>query len=71
MAEPTATGTSRVDRALARFVAVLGRLRWPVVGLWLVLLAVAITGTLVAAVLGGKAGEGFHRRVDRAAVKAL
>ena len=37
----------------------------------LVALAVAITGTLVAAVLGGKAGEGFHRRVDRAAMKAL
>ena len=37
----------------------------------LVLLAVAITGTLVAAVLGGKAGEGFHRRVDRAAAKAV
>ena len=37
----------------------------------LVLLAVAITGTLVAAVLGGKAGEGFHRRVDRAAADAL
>ena len=37
----------------------------------LVLLAVAITGTLVAAVLGGKAGEGFHRRVDRAAAKAI
>ena len=37
----------------------------------LVLLAVAITGTLVAAVLGGRAGEGFHRRVDRAAAKAI
>jgi hypothetical protein len=37
----------------------------------LVLLAVAVTGTLVAAVLGGKAGESFHRRVDRAAVKAI
>ena len=37
----------------------------------LVLLAVAITATLVAAVLGGRAGEGFHRRVDRAAADAL
>jgi hypothetical protein len=37
----------------------------------LVALAVAVTATLVAAVLGGKAGEGFHRRVDRAAADAL
>jgi hypothetical protein len=37
----------------------------------LVALAVAVTGTLVAAVLGGKAGESFHRRVDRAAADAL
>ena len=37
----------------------------------LVLLAIAVTGTLVAAVLGGRAGEGFHRRVDRAAADAL
>lgn len=37
----------------------------------LVLLAIAITATLVAAVLGGRAGEGFHRRVDRAAADAL
>jgi hypothetical protein len=37
----------------------------------LAVLAVALTGTLVAAVLGGKAGEGFHRRVDRAAADAL
>jgi hypothetical protein len=37
----------------------------------LVALAVAITATLVAAVLGGKAGESFHRRVDRAAADAL
>jgi hypothetical protein len=37
----------------------------------LVILAVAVLGTLVAAVLGGKAGEGFHRRVDRAAADAL
>jgi uncharacterized membrane protein YeaQ/YmgE (transglycosylase-associated protein family) len=37
----------------------------------LVLVAVAITATLVAAVLGGRAGEGFHRRVDRAAKDAL
>jgi hypothetical protein len=37
----------------------------------LVALAVGITATLVAAVLGGKAGESFHRRVDRAAADAL
>jgi hypothetical protein len=37
----------------------------------LVLVAVAVVGTLLAAVLGGKAGEGFHRRVDRAAADAL
>ncbi len=37
----------------------------------LVLVAVAVTATLVAAVLGGRAGEGFHRRVDRAAKDAL
>jgi uncharacterized membrane protein YeaQ/YmgE (transglycosylase-associated protein family) len=37
----------------------------------LVMVAVAVVGTLVAAVLGGKAGEGFHRRVDRAAADAL
>jgi hypothetical protein len=37
----------------------------------LVALAVAVTATLVAAVLGGKAGESFHRRVDRAAADAL
>jgi hypothetical protein len=37
----------------------------------LVLVAVAVLGTLLAAVLGGKAGEGFHRRVDRAATDAL
>jgi hypothetical protein len=37
----------------------------------LVLVAVAVLGTLVAAVLGGKVGEGFHRRVDRAAADAL
>src|SRR4051812_10581150 len=37
----------------------------------LVLVAVAVLGTLVAAMLGAKAGEGFHRRVDRAATEAL
>jgi hypothetical protein len=37
----------------------------------LVLAAVAVLGTLVAAVLGGKAGESFHRRVDRAAEDVL
>jgi hypothetical protein len=28
-------------------------------------LAIAVVGTLVAAVAGGKAGERYHRRVDR------
>jgi len=37
----------------------------------LILVAVAVLGTLLAAVLGGKAGESFHRRVDRAAADAL
>lgn len=37
----------------------------------LVLAAVAVLGTLVAAVIGGKAGERFHRRVDRVAADAL
>ena len=37
----------------------------------LILAAVAVLGTLLAAVLGGKAGESFHRRVDRAAADAL
>ena len=37
----------------------------------LVALAVAVTATLVASVLGGKAGESFHRRVDRAAADDL
>jgi hypothetical protein len=37
----------------------------------LIAAAVAVLGTLVAAVLGGKAGEGFHRRVDRAGADAL
>jgi hypothetical protein len=34
-------------------------------------IAVAVLGTLLAAVLGGKAGEVFHRRVDRAAAEVL
>jgi hypothetical protein len=34
-------------------------------GGWIVLLAVVV-GTLFAAVVGGKAGERFHKRVDRA-----
>ena len=42
-----------------------------VTGPGLVLVAVAVLGTLVAAALGGKTGEGFHRRVDRAATDAL
>jgi hypothetical protein len=37
----------------------------------LVLVGVAVLGTLLAAVVGGKTGEAFHRRVDRAAVDAL
>jgi hypothetical protein len=37
----------------------------------LTLIAVAVLGTLLAAVLGGKAGEVFHRRVDRAAADVL
>ena len=37
----------------------------------MILAAVAVLGTLLAAVLGGKAGESFHRRVDRAAADAL
>ena len=37
----------------------------------LVLAAAAVLGTLAAAVIGGKAGEQFHRRVDRAAADAL
>ena len=40
-------------------------------GAELVLAAVAVLGTLAAAVIGGKAGEQFHRRVDRAAADAL
>lgn len=37
----------------------------------LLLAAIAVFGTLLAAMLGGKIGEGFHRRVDRAAAEAL
>jgi len=37
----------------------------------MILVAVAVLGTLLAAVLGGKAGESFHRRVDRAAADAV
>jgi uncharacterized membrane protein len=33
----------------------------------MILAAIAVLGTLLAAVVGGKAGERFHRRVDRAA----
>jgi hypothetical protein len=36
-----------------------------------VAVAVAVVGTLLAAVLGGRVGEGYHRRVDRAAVDAI
>lgn len=34
-------------------------------------LAVVVLGTLIAAVLGGKAGERFHRRVDQAGTDAI
>ena len=45
---------SRLDRGLSRFVAVLGRLRWPVVGLWLVLLGVAgVVGAPLPTLLSG------------------
>jgi hypothetical protein len=37
----------------------------------MILACVAVFGTLLAAVVGGKAGERFHRRVDRAAADAL
>jgi RND superfamily putative drug exporter len=54
MAEESGPSASLVDRALARFVAVLGRLRWPVVGLWLVLLAVAgVVGAPLPTLLSG------------------
>jgi hypothetical protein len=33
-----------------------------------VAVVVILVGSLIAAVLGGKAGEGFHRRIDRAGV---
>lgn len=36
-----------------------------------VTLVVIVLGTLLAAVLGGRAGEGFHRRVDRVATAAV
>ena len=35
---------------------------WPV---WAAL-AIVVVGTMIAAVAGGKAGERYHRRVDRA-----
>ena len=34
----------------------------------MILAAIAVFGTLLAAVVGGKAGERYHRRVDRAAL---
>ena len=37
----------------------------------MILAAIAVFGTLLAAVVGGKAGERFHRRVDRVAADAL
>ncbi|MEP6630145.1 MAG: MMPL family transporter [Lapillicoccus sp.] len=45
---------SRLDRGLARFVALVGRLRWPVVGVWLVLLGVAgVVGAPLPTLLSG------------------
>jgi len=37
----------------------------------MILAAIAVFGTLLAAMLGGKIGESFHRRVDRAAADDL
>ena len=37
----------------------------------MILAAIAVFGTLLAAMLGGKVGESFHRRVDRAAADDL
>lgn len=34
----------------------------------IIVLVLVVLGTLVAAILGGKAGENYHRRVDRAGV---
>lgn len=42
-----------------------------VTGTGMLLAAIAVVGTLLAAVVGGKAGERFHRRVDRAAADDL
>src|SRR6478735_2163266 len=46
---------SRLDRAMGRVVSTLGRLRWPVVGLWIVLLGVAgvVGGPLPTLLSGG------------------
>jgi hypothetical protein len=53
--------------ALPALPASLEQVTWSAV----VAVAAAVLGTLLAAALGGKAGEGFHRRVDRAAADAL
>ena len=37
----------------------------------MILAAIAVLGTLLSAMLGGKVGESFHRRVDRAAADDL
>jgi hypothetical protein len=34
----------------------------------LIAIVVALVGTLIAAVAGGKVGERYHRRVDRVAI---
>jgi RND superfamily putative drug exporter len=46
---------SRLDRAMGRAVSTLGRLRWPVIGLWIVLLGVAgvVGGPLPTLLSGG------------------
>jgi membrane protein implicated in regulation of membrane protease activity len=41
-------------------------------GFWLgaIALAAVLIGTLLAAIVGGKAGEHYHRKVDRAGLEA-
>lgn len=53
--------------ALPALPASLDQVTWSAVAV----VAAAVVGTLLAAVLGGKAGEGYHRRVDRAAADAI
>ena len=51
----TPSDHSRLDRVMGRVVGALGRLRWPVVGLWIVLLGVAgiVGGPLPTLLSGG------------------